>query len=125
MNRFDIIKTVGRQYLKSNIENGEFSYAKALKEIGKDHKDYLTENATRNYQDIDLRFVDGNLTVLVETKSKLIASSSLNDMEQLQNYVIFEKELTRNKVVAILASTSNDDIRVWQDGSDITQKQRL
>ena len=116
MNRFDIIKTVGRQYLKSNIENGEFSYAK---EIGKDHKDYLTENATRNYQDIDLRFVDGNLTVLVETKSKLIASSSLNDMEQLQNYVIFEKELTRNKVVAILASTSNDDIRVWQDGSDI------
>ena len=119
MNRFDIIKTVGRQYLKSNIENGEFSYAKALKEIGKDHKDYLTENATRNYQDIDLRFVDGNLTVLVETKSKLIASSSLNDMEQLQNYVIFEKELTRNKVVAILASTSNDDIRVWQDGSDI------
>ncbi|MBR8712279.1 hypothetical protein [Porphyromonas levii] len=32
MTRLDIIKTIGEQYLVSNIENGEFSYAKALQE---------------------------------------------------------------------------------------------
>jgi len=119
MNRFDIISTIGRKHLTSNIENGEFSYAKALKGIGKDFKDYITKDAIRNYKDIDLRFVDGNLSVLVETKYKLTEASAKNDMEQLQNYVIFEKELTGNKVIAILAATGNDEIRVWQDGSDV------
>lgn len=119
MIRADIINVVGRNYLRTNIENGEFSYLKALRGIGKDYKDYISEESRRNYKDIDLRFVDGNLTVLIETKSDLINSASEQDMEQLQQYVIYEKELTGNKVIAILASTSNDKIRVWQDGSDI------
>ena len=37
MIRTDIITTVGRKYLTSNIENEEFSYGKALKSIGKDY----------------------------------------------------------------------------------------
>lgn len=119
MERIDIINTIGREYLKSNIESGEFSYSIALKKIGKNYKDYLTDKAIRDYKDIDLRFVDGSLTILVETKQKLLKSKSIENMEQLQNYVNFEKELTGNKVIAILSSTVNGEIRVWQDGSDI------
>lgn len=118
MKRYDIIDAIGKEYLISNIENGEFSYAKGLKEIGKDYLDYVSEDAKRNYKDVDLRFVDGNLTVLVETKQTLTKSSSKSDMEQLQHYVNFEKELTGNKVIAILVATQNDELRVWQDGSD-------
>ena len=33
MIRNDIINVVGKKYLKSNIENDEFSYAKGLKDI--------------------------------------------------------------------------------------------
>lgn len=102
MERIDIITTIGRDYLKSNTETGEFSYSIALKRIGKNYKEYLTNNAKREYKDIDLRFVDGSLTILVETKKKLIKSKSFEDMEQLQNYVNFEKALTGNKVIAIL-----------------------
>lgn len=35
MNRHDIITTIGQEYLVSNLENGEFSYPKALKKVGK------------------------------------------------------------------------------------------
>lgn len=31
MKRFDIIQKIGQKYLKSNIENDEFSYKKVLK----------------------------------------------------------------------------------------------
>ena len=34
MNRFNIIDTVGREYLTENLEKGEFSYPKAFKEKG-------------------------------------------------------------------------------------------
>lgn len=40
MIRTDIITTIGRKYLTSNIENEEFSYGKALKSIGKDYTDF-------------------------------------------------------------------------------------
>ncbi|HHX55303.1 MAG TPA: N-6 DNA methylase, partial [Clostridiales bacterium] len=90
-----------------------------LEEIGKNYLNYIPNTAARNYKDIDLRFVQGNLTVLVETKQYLRGANKEADMEQLQQYVVFEKELTGNKVVAILASTVTGKIRVWQDGSDI------
>lgn len=35
MIRTDIINKIGRKYLTSNIENEEFSYGKALQNIGK------------------------------------------------------------------------------------------
>lgn len=108
MNRIDIIETVGKSYLKTNIENGEYSYAKALKAIGKNYVDYLTDDAKSKHKDIDLRFVDKGLTILIETKSKLTNSNFNKDRNQLQNYVLLEKELTGNKVIAILMATSND-----------------
>lgn len=40
MNRFDIINRIGDKYRIGNTETGEFSYAQALKTVGKDIKDY-------------------------------------------------------------------------------------
>ena len=118
MYRIDIIETIGKSYLKTNIENGEFSYAKALKAVGKNYTDYLTCDAKANHKDIDLRFVDKGMTILVETKSKLSDANFEKDRSQLQNYVLLEKELTKNKVIAILMATSNDSFKIWKDGSD-------
>ena len=119
MKRTDIISRVGREYLVSNIENDEFSYQKALQAIGKKHTDFLIHNARRKYKDLDMSFVFKNLSVLIETKQRLTPSSANADLKQLQQYVIYEKELTGNKTVAILASTITDEIRVWQDGTDV------
>ena len=38
MERVTIIEVVGKKYLQSNIENGEFSYQKALNRPIKGHK---------------------------------------------------------------------------------------
>jgi len=64
MIRTDIITTIGRKYLTSNIENEEFSYGKALKSIGKEYTDYLTEDAKRTYKDLDIRFTNEKLSIL-------------------------------------------------------------
>lgn len=119
MKRADIITTVGREFLTDNIENGEFSYQKALKEIGKEMSDFLMSDALRKYQNIDLRFANERITVLIETKTKLVKSNAAKDIQQLQQYVIYEKQLTENKVVVILAATLTDEIRVWLDDSGI------
>lgn len=42
--RLEIIDTIGRDYLTSNIENGEFSYATALRKSGKDIKRYKIQH---------------------------------------------------------------------------------
>ena len=121
MKRIDIINTIGSDYLTSNIETGEFSYKKALKEIGKNYKDYLTFDAKRKYQDLDMRFSDNKLTVLVETKSTLSKGDIESHIIQLKNYVSFERQLTNNKIIAILASTSNDEVKVWLDDVPIDE----
>lgn len=113
MIRSDIVSTIGRKYLTSNIENEEFSYGKELNKIGKDYTEYLTENAKRNYKNLDLRFANDRLSILVKTKQELNVGNLYDYIVQLQNYVNFEKELTNNKIVAILASTNRDDIYVW------------
>ena len=123
MKRTDIITTVGREFLVSNIENDEFSYQKALKEIGKDISDFLVSGARRQYKDVDLRFANDRITVLIETKQRLVKSSAENDLEQLQQYVLYERQLTENKIVAILAATLTDEIRVWLDDSSIIDNQ--
>ena len=119
MKRADIITTVGRDFLVDNIENSEFSYEKALKEIGKDYLNFLASGALRRYKNLDLRFANDRVTVLIETKTKLIKGNATKDIEQLQQYVIYEKQLTDNKVIAILAATQTDEIRVWLDDSGI------
>ena len=115
MIRTDIITTIGRKYLTSNIENEEFSYGKALKSIGKDYKEYLSEDAKRTYKDLDIRFANEMLSILVETKQNLSGSDLTDGIVQLQNYINFEKEFSNNQVIAILASTNQDKIYVWYD----------
>lgn len=115
MIRTDIITTIGRQYLTSNIENEEFSYGKALKTIGKDYTQYLSDDAKRVYKDLDIRFASKKLSVLVETKQSLTGKDLNDGIIQLQNYINFEHEFSDNQVVAILASTNNDKIYVWYD----------
>lgn len=119
MKRADIIMTVGRDFLTDNIENGEFSYEKALKEIGKDYLSFLALDASRRYKNLDLRFANDRVTVLIETKTKLVKGNATKDIKQLQQYVTYEKQLTANKVVAILAATQTDEIRVWLDDSGV------
>lgn len=104
MNRIKIIEIIGKEFHKSNIENGEWSYQKALDKKIKGHKF------------LDLRFVKNNVSVLVETKQNFVKK----DESQLFRYVDLEKELTRNSIVAILANTKNDRIKVWKN--DILQE---
>lgn len=121
MIRADIISTVGREYLTSNIENDEFSYPKAFSAAS------LTFSPIRNrigraFEKLDIRFVKDNVTVLIETKQNFTVA----DEEQLSAYVEYEKALTGNKTVAILANTINDNIKVWRgvvSDSDLMQKE--
>ncbi|MCI7649145.1 MAG: N-6 DNA methylase [Oscillospiraceae bacterium] len=121
MIRTDMISTVGREYLTSNIENDEYSYPKAFAAQS------LTFNPIRNkagraFEKLDIRFVKDNVTVLIETKQNFTKA----DEEQLSSYVEYEKALTGNKTVAILANTMNDTVRVWRgvvSDSDLMTKE--
>ena len=112
MIRTDIITTVGRAYLTSNIENDEFSYPKAYSNASLPFTP-IRNRSGRAFEKIDIRFVKDNISVLVETKPNFY--TNLDDAkEQLSAYVEYEKALTGNKTIAILANTSNDDIQVWR-----------
>lgn len=119
MQRHDIIKTVGEKYLISNIENGEFSYPKALKKIGKKIDPSLVKSADgTTHEKLDLRFVSGNISVLIETKDNYERHNKASLYGQIQAYVNYERVLTGNKVVAVIANTVNDRIKVWW-GTDL------
>lgn len=111
MIRADIIKTIGRKYLVSNIENGEFSYPKSIKELGIEYAIEKTEGQTPQY--LDLRFTNDRVSVLIETKHDFMKDLE-GAKQQLAAYVRYEKEITDNKIIAILANTSNDSIKVWR-----------
>lgn len=123
MKRADIILTVGREYLTSNIENDEYSYPKAYAEASLPFNPIRNKNG-RKFERLDIRFVKENVSVLVETKQNYTQA----DEEQLSSYVEYEKALTRNKVVAILANTTNDSIKVWRgvvSESDLMPKETV
>ena len=112
MIRADIIATVGRDYLTSNIENDEFSYPKAYTSAALPFTP-IRNRADRAFEKLDIRFVKDNVSVLVETKQNF--HTGLEDAkEQLSAYVEYEKALTGNKIVAILANTTNNDVMVWR-----------
>ena len=113
MIRADIIEKVGRKYLQSNIENDEYSYCQGLKEIGKNYKDYMLSNAKRNYKDLDIRFADSKISVLIEAKNNFDKWNKKEIYEQLQHYINYEKELTGNKIVAIIANTDDNRTLMW------------
>lgn len=109
MIRTDMISTVGRAYLTSNIENDEYSYPKAFSASSLTFVP-IRNSASRAFEKLDIRFVKDNVTVLIETKQNFTKT----DEEQLSAYVEYEKALTGNKTVAILANTINDNVKVWR-----------
>jgi RM-cspCI len=112
MERIDIIGLIGKEFLTSNIENSEFSYEKALKAIGKNYLDYLDKDCAIKHKNLDLRFSNERLSILVETKAD-ISKNLKKNLKQLQSYLNMERALTDNKVIAVLASTNNSLIRIY------------
>lgn len=104
-----MISTVGRAYLTSNIENNEYSYPKAFSAASLTFAP-IQNSAGRRFEKLDIRFVKDNISVLIETKQNFTAA----DEEQLSAYVEYEKALTGNKIIAILANTINDNVKVWR-----------
>ncbi len=120
MNRFEIIEKIGKNFFVTNLETGEFSYRKALKNVGKSIDDELIlSNKKTKHSDLDIRFEANGVSVLVETKKDFDKTSLEGSLIQLQAYVNYEKVLTGNKLIAILANTQDDRIKVWW-GSDLT-----
>lgn len=112
MRRFEIIEIIGKSYLTSNIENEEFRYPKAFKSIGIPFSP-LKNSKGKSYEKLDIRFVNENISILVETKTDFTKNIDCAK-EQLSAYVSYEKELTGNKIIAILANTIDDKIMVWR-----------
>ena len=110
MQRTEMINTVGVEYLTSNIENEEYSYPKAYRDSSLTFTPISYNN--RTYEKLDIRFESNGITVLIETKQNF--RNDINAERQLAAYVEYEKRLTGNKTVAILANTSNDDVKVWR-----------
>lgn len=101
MERIKMIQIVGLDFLTSNIENGEFSYAQVL------------GRSLSGHYKLDIRFFDEETktAVLIETKQRF----KEEDKAQLFAYVTLEQEYNvANNIVAILANTLNDKIQVWQ-----------
>lgn len=109
MTRHEIIERINSQYHTSNIEGGEYSY---IKEAGSRAKLKKVLGRDFDHYKVDIRFEKDNIVVLVETKQVFVES----DTKQLSEYVDEEKALhPDNKIIAILANTNNDRIRVWKN----------
>lgn len=112
MDRHEMIERVGKEYFTYNIENGEFSY---VQEAG---SRYLLDSAVGFrplHFKLDLRFEKDDVVVLIETKQQFTEK----DEKQLNDYLKSEKALHKGKtIIAILANTSNDKIKVWKDQVD-------
>lgn len=112
MDRISMINTIGSIYCTSNLENGEYSYPKAFKEKSLTFQP-IKDASGRKFEKLDIRFEKDGVSLLIETKDDY--SKNLEKAkEQLSAYVEYEKKASSNKVVAILANTSNDEIMVWR-----------
>ena len=99
MTRSDMVVTVGREYLETNIENDEFSYPKAYSSASLLFTP-IRSRAGRAYEKLDIRFVKDNVSVLIETKQNFHANID-DAKEQLSAYVEYEKALTGKKIVEL------------------------
>ena len=112
MTRHEMINRIGAAYHTSNIEGGEYSY---VQEAGsKEDLEKALGRKPKHYK-LDIRFEDGDIVVLVETKVKLVKA----DEEQLKDYLDEENALhPGKKIICILANTGNDKIKVWKSDID-------
>lgn len=112
MIRHDMIERVGAAYVTANIEGGEYSY---VQEAGS--KEALENALGKEFKHfkLDIRFEDDDYVVLIETKQKFVKK----DERQLAEYLQEERVLHYGKkIIAILANTNDDKIKVWQSSID-------
>ncbi len=108
MTRHDMIQRIGSAYMTSNIEGGEYSY---IQEAGSRANLERALGHGISHFKLDIRFEKDNTVVLVETKQ----SFKKSDEAQLSEYVQQERALhPGKKIIAILANTNNDKIKVWK-----------
>ena len=109
MNRHEMIDRVGKKFLATNLETGEYSYV--LDAGSKAELERIVGRELAHYK-LDIRFQDGDYVVLVDTKQNFVDS----DEEQLKEYLDEEKALhPGEKIICMLANTSNDMVRVWKN----------
>lgn len=120
MNRFNIIDTVGREYLTENLEKGEFSYPKAFKEKGLEFDPIMKKKGKGSWQFLDIRFELSGVSLLIETKNNADKWPTVE--EQIAAYVEYEKRLTGNKIIAMVANTEDDRITVWKSSVEDDRK---
>ena len=125
MERFEIIDKIGSSFYSSNLENGEFSYSKGLKSIGKSISDYRNSNSKKNHNYLDIRFENDRLAILVETKNRFDNWDKIEIQQQLQEYVKYEKAYSDRKIVAILAETEGNNVWTWYGQSVIINDEHM
>ena len=112
VNRHEMIDRIGKEYLTTNIEAGEYSY---VQEAGSKEKlEKAVGHAVKHFK-LDIRFENNSVAVLIETKQSFTKA----DEKQLAEYVEEERALHKGiKIIAILANTNNDKIKVWRYSVD-------
>lgn len=112
MTRHDMIERIGNTYMTSNIEGGEYSY---IQEAGSRVNLENTLGRSISHFKLDIRFEKDDIVVLVETKQLFKKS----DEAQLNEYLQQEHALHYGKkIIAILANTNNEKIKVWKSAVD-------
>lgn len=112
MDRTTIINTVGIQYHTPNIEGGEYSYVQAA---GSKEKLARLLGFSPEHFKLDIRFEYKDVAVLIETKQRFVEK----DEKQLNEYLQEERLLhIGKKIIAILANTNDDKIKVWKSCID-------
>lgn len=107
-----MIDRVGKEFLTTNIETGEYSY---VQEAGSKEKlEKILGHSYKHFK-LDIRFESAGVAVLIETKQHFTKA----DEKQIFEYVEEEKALHKGiKIIAVLANTSNDKIKVWRYSVD-------
>lgn len=112
MDRTAIINTIGIEFHTPNIEAGEYSYVQAA---GSKENLVKVLGRTPEHFKLDIRFESEDVVLLIETKQNF----TKKDEEQLAEYLAEERALHYGKkIIAILANTSNEKIKVWKSFVD-------
>ncbi len=112
VDRVSMVNRVGKEYMTSNIEGGEYSY---VKEAGSKEKLVKALGREPEHFKLDLRFEDDDVVILIETKQNF----KKIDEKQLDEYLHEERVLHNGKkIIGILANTNDDKIRVWKSAID-------
>ena len=107
-----MIDRIGKEYLTTNIEAGEYSYVQEAS--SKEKLEKAVGHAVKHFK-LDIRFENNSVAVLLETKQSFTKA----DEKQLAEYVEEERALHKGiKIIAILANTNNDKIKVWRYSVD-------